>query len=463
MQQKDYGGKKVFRFKDLIKKVINLFKHDDLKKVIGASPQITDSMLQKIELWRNVYQRKAPWCDDYIKSLGLEQGICREFADVTLSELECNVSNEKLNNILQKCLAMLSENLQSGLALGSFILKPLGKDKAEFVTADKFIPLSFNADGSLSGVVFISTKKENENSFYRRFEFHELTQAGLRIKNVAYHSTTESELGKPCELSNVPEWKNLIPEVVYPVDRVDFGYYRNPIKNEIDGSFCGVSIFESAIDLIKDADIQYGRLNWEFESGERVIHVDMTALQASPVTGIDGKQHYKLPQLNKRLYRGLNLDINDGDLYKEFSPTFRDENIINGLEQIKRAIEFNVGLSYGDLSNVNVVEKTATEIKNAKQRKYNRVNAIENNLKKCLEDFCFGLAFYNGLTTSGYEFNCNFSDSILTDEETERKQDLQDVSIGALPLWKYIMKWQGLSEKEAKAQALETKAPEVLE
>ena len=89
---------------------------------------------------------------------------------------------------------------------------------------------------------------------------------------------------------------------------------------------------------------------------------------------------YTTPNLNKRLYKGLNLQTGDNtELYKEFSPAFRDDNIINGLEQHKRAIEFAVGLAYGDLSNTQVVEKTATEIKHAKQRKYNRVNAIEKN------------------------------------------------------------------------------------
>ena len=87
----------------------------------------------------------------------------------------------------------------------------------------------------------------------------------------------------------------------------------------------------------------------------------------------------------------------------------------------------------------------------SKERKYNRVNAIENNLKKCLEDFCFGLAFYNGLTKSGYEFICNFSDSILTDEKSKRNQDMQDVAIGALKLWEYRMKWYNEDEKTAKA------------
>ena len=64
--------------------------------------------------------------------------------------------------------------------------------------------------------------------------------------------------------------------------------------------------------------------------------------------------------------------------------------------------------------------------------RYNRVNAIEEKLEECLRDFVAGLAFYNKMYRSGYELSCKFSDSILTDEESERQQDRQDVSMGVM-------------------------------
>lgn len=126
-----------------------------------------------------------------------------------------------------------------------------------------------------------------------------------------------------------------------------------------------------------------------------------------------------MARLNKRLYRGLELDAGkDQELLKEYSPELRDEAYKRGLEEVKREIEFIVGLAYGDLSDVQEVSKTATEIKVSKQRKYNRVNAIEEKLEECLRDFVAGLAFYNKMYRSGYELSCKFSDSILTDEES---------------------------------------------
>lgn len=458
MQQTDYGGVKVFNILEFIKRVIKVFTKSDISRIIGREIAIPDEVMGNIKKWNDMYIGKACWVDDYIKSIGLEKGICREFADCTLCELESQVSNDKLNEMYQKSLVMLNENLQTGLALGSFCLKPIGEDKAEFVTADKFIPLSFSSDGKPDCIVFISNKRVSDNSFYRRFELHEIVNGKLHITNKAFYTHSGSELGTECNLNEVYEWANLEPDVYYDIDRMDFGFYRNPIKNNSDDKFFGVSVFDSAIEMIKCADTQFARLKWEYESGERAINVDSTALENTSKGA---------PKLNKRLYRGLNISSGiDNELYKEWSPQFRDENIINGLEQMKRSIEFSVGLAYGDLSAEQTKfndSKTATEIRHTKQRKYNRINAIETNLKDCLEDFVFGLAFYNKLTTSGYEFTCNFKDSILTDEQTEREQDIKDISIGALPLWKYIMKWQGLSEEEAKAQALEGSDNTVLE
>nr|DAI71465.1 MAG TPA: portal protein [Caudoviricetes sp.] len=187
-----------------------------------------------------------------------------------------------------------------------------------------------------------------------------------------------------------------------------------------------------------DADMQFGRLDWEFESGERAIYIDPAALK-------DGKTD----RLNKRLYRAVDVDMGDEELFKDFSPTLRQSDITDGLNTYLRMIEFAVGLAYGDLSNPETVAKTATEVKSAKDRKYNTVSAIQKQLRYCLDDLVYALAFYNSLTTSGYTFVCDFKDSILTDEETERKQDIQDLSLGILRPDEYRAKWYGEDIKTA--------------
>ena len=391
---------------------------------------------------------RAAWTTDYVKSLKIEDGICREFADAVLVEMETGIDNERLDEIYKKCITDLNENLQGGIGLGSMIIKPLGQNTAEFVTSDKFIPISFGEDGKPNDVGFLTVKKVGSNNYYTRFERHYFTNGNLTIESKCYHSQNQSHIGSQCDLSEVEEWSNINPgPIIYNgMAQMDFGYYRNPVKNNVDDSKCGVSIFESAKDLIRKADVQAARLDWEYESGERAIHVDNRALKK----GKNGK--FGMAKLNERLYRGLDIDDGkDKELLKEYSPDMRDESYERGLEKYYRSIEFNVGLAYGDLSDVQEVEKTAAEVKVSKARKYNRVTAIQGKLRDCLEDFAAGLAFYNGLYTSGYEFTCKFNDSILTDEETERQQDRNDVAMGVMQLWEYRAKWYNEDETTAKA------------
>lgn len=436
------------KIKKFWKGIRQMFGYTTIKTIVGKDVALSNAMIDAINDWQRMLNGQADWITDYVTSLRIESGICREFADAVLVEMETSISNERLDKVYQRCIADLNENLQDGIGLGSLIIKPLGPDGAEFVTADNFVPISFRDDGTPNDVGFLARKRIGENDYFTRFERHYLINGGLAIETKCFHSQSESDIGIVCSLEEVPEWSNIDPgPVIYPgMTQMDFGYYRNPIKNKIDGSKCGVSIFDSARELICKADVQGARLDWEFESGERAIHVDSRALKKGQSGG-----RFGLGKLNKRLYRGLELeDGKDKELLKEYSPEMRDEAFKRGLEERKREIEFVVGLAYGDLSDVQTVEKTAAEVKASKARKYNRVTAIQGNLKTCLENFAAGLAFYNGLYTSGYEFNCKFNDSILTDEETERQQDRQDVSMGVMSHLEYRMKWYNEDESTAK-------------
>ena len=433
--------------KRIWKGIMRMFGYTTLKNIVGKDITLSDRMIDAINEWKRMMNGEADWITDYVESLKIEEGICREFADATLIEMETRISIDSLDKKYQKAIVDLNENMQEGLGLGSFVLKPIGNSGSEFVSADKFVPITFGDDGKPLDIGFLTVKRVGQNDYFTRFERHYFTNGNLTIENKCFHSQDPSDIGQTCSLEEVPEWATINPgPVIYPgMQQMDFGYYRNPIKNRIDGSACGVSIFEAAKGRIRKADIQGARLDWEYDSGERAIHVDDRALKKDRKTG-----RFGMAKLNKRLYRGLNLDDGkDKELYKEYSPEMRDEAYKRGLEEYKREIEFIVGLAYGDLSDAQEVEKTATEIKISKARKYNRVTAIQSNLEECLEDFAAGLAFYNGLYMSGYEFMCKFNDSILTDEESERQQDRQDVSMGVMSHLEYRMKWYNEDEETA--------------
>lgn len=417
-----------------------MFPLKDIKQALGVKLAITDDMMQSIEMWQKCFAGQAFWLSDSVISLRLEQAITREFANITLNEMTASISNDKLQKIFETATEDLNSELQSGLATGAMVIKPLGGDKVQYISANAFVPIEFDARHRLVKVIFPEFKKIGDN-YYTRLEYHSLdTEKGLTITNTAYVSASEGQLGREIPLAAVDEWTSLPNAVTYPAMlRPAFGYFRTPIKNTIDGSSCGVSVYANDINLIRKIDTQFGRLDWEFESGERAIHVDAAAFKK------EGTE-----KLNKRLYKAVDVDLGDNELFKDFSPAIRQSDITDGLNTYLRRLEFSVGLAYGDLSDPDTVAKTATEILSAKNRKYNTVSAIQKQLKYCLDDLVYALAFYNSLTTSGYTFVCDFKDSILTDEQTERTQDIQDLSLGIMRPDEYRMKWYGEDEKTAK-------------
>lgn len=417
-----------------------MFPLKDIKQALGVKLAITDDMMQSIEMWQKCFAGQAFWLSDSVISLRLEQAITREFANITLNEMTASVSNDKLQKIFETATEDLNSELQSGLATGAMVIKPLGGDKVQYISANAFVPIEFDARHRLVKVIFPEFKKIGDN-YYTRLEYHSLDKdKGLTITNTAYVSASEGQLGREIPLAAVDEWASLPNAVTYTAMlRPAFGYFRTPIKNTIDGSSCGVSVYANDINLIRKIDTQFGRLDWEFESGERAIHVDAAAFKK------EGTE-----KLNKRLYKAVDVDLGDNELFKDFSPAIRQSDITDGLNTYLRRLEFSVGLAYGDLSDPDTVAKTATEILSAKNRKYNTVSAIQKQLKYCLDDLVYALAFYNSLATSGYTFVCDFKDSILTDEQTERTQDIQDLSLGIMRPDEYRMKWYGEDEKTAK-------------
>ena len=286
--------------------ISRMLSKSDIKGVYGIDIAVTDSMIRAIDKWDRMYAGKA--APKGVHSLRLEHAVVREFANTAINEMALKVSNDKLDAIMKNVLENLNKNLQRGLATGAMIIKPLGADKVQYVPQSQFIPVEYDVNGRLIKVIFPEIKRMGDNDYRIRLEYHALDhEKGLTITNRAFRSNDGVSLGAEIPLTAVSEWAELIPKIAYPLMlRPSFGYYVNPIDNTVDGSHSGASVFAGAEEVIRKADIQFGRLDWEFESGERAIDVDEAVLR--PVTDpFTGKKRAEMPKLNERLFRGVNV------------------------------------------------------------------------------------------------------------------------------------------------------------
>lgn len=368
----------------------------------------------------------------------------------------------------------LRRQLEYGIAKGGFVIKPyvvIPKETDteegepakphiyfDYVQAGAFYPLAFDGSQRMTEAAFIQ-RKVDKDTIYTRLEHHSLSGNVVTVKNRAFKSMNtsmqtnnlESELGTEIKLTDVPEWSSLEPETkIKDVDRLLFAYFKMPEANTIDPySPLGVSGYSRAVSLIKQADLQYSRLLWEFEGGELAIDVDRDAL--TELTDLKGVSHTVNPQLQARLFRPI--DLGESNTYEVFNPTFREQAIINGLNTILMRVEDVCGLSRGTIADVAAEARTATELKILKQRSYAANADIQAALEDALRDVVYIMDVYcilYELTADGeYDVSFEWDDSIITDVDTELGKRITLMQNGLASKVETRMWYYGETERQA--------------
>lgn len=448
------------RLKKVIKGVVyNMLNRIDIAKELNIEIAMNDNMANAINLWSNMYNNSPPWINDEVVPLGIPGAIANELARLATIEFKSEINNnEGLNEIYQELIDALRINTEYACAKGGLIFKPYfnGKNiEIDLIHQDNFLPISYNAIGEITAAVFLEYKIIGDKK-YTRLEYHDFKEGNYTIKNIAYVKSNlvkDNSLGKRTILASVPEWSQLQEEItINNITRPLFSYFKIPQANAIDvNSPLGVSCYAKASDLIKEADKQYSRILWEYEATEIAIN----ASESLFVRKEDGT--YELPKGKERLYRIFPWEDREGKRNLDtFSPDIRDSNLFNGLNNILRKVEFNCGLAYGTLSDINDVSKTATEIKTSRQRSYSTVKDIQKSLEKALKDLIVSmndLATLYKLNVSPIDIDKDVSfdwdDSLVLDKDSELESMRNDVAAGILRPEIYLAKKYGVSEDEA--------------
>lgn len=437
---------------------------------------INDLMERSIELWSDMYQNNPPWKSKNVSCMGIPGAIANELARLVTIEFKSEISdNEFLNEEYKKVLKDLKTSCEYACAKGGLIFKPYVNEdhiEVDIIQMDNFFPVSYKKN-EITAAIFLESKVIGKKQ-YTRVEYHSLEDGIYTIKNTAFEKTNiinSNTLGKQVSLSIIPEWEDLEEETtIKNMDKPLFSFFRIPLANQIDpNSPLGVSVYSKAKDLIEEADKQYSRILWEYEGTELAVNADESLFRLNPNTKLP-----ELPEGKERLYRTFdfeNVKLESQQMLETFSPNIRDSSLFNGLNQLLRRIEFNCGLAYGTLSDINDTDKTATEIKASKQRSYSTVKDIQKALQIALMDLveCMYILskLYNLQTGNFNKENISFDwdDSIILDKDSELAAMREDVAAGILKPEIYLAKKYGVSEEEAKKlmpnieDSIKTKSP----
>lgn len=440
-----------------------IFPIKSVNEAFKIEVPVNTEMNAAIARWHNLYVGKPDYIKDGdYKTMLLPSAVASELARLVTIEMKSEIaidkegsSNDERTVFLNKCYQEVVEQLriqtEYALAKGGIVFKPYLDDGfivVDFVQADKFAPLGFNSRGEITSCVFLEQLIIDKYK-YTRLELHELSGTTYIVQNKAYKKAVDDisdSFGQIISLQSVAPWSMLSDAVsIENVEKPLFSYFKVPLANTIDpSSNLGVSVFSRAEKLIHQADEMWNRINWEFESKETALDISESMV---PLTGV-------LPKREERLYRRHEIDKQgDDSFYNIFSPEIRDSSYFNGLNKIIQRIEFNCGLAYGTLSDVQEVEKTAEEIKSSKQRSYGTVSDIQKSLQKALSNLIYAMDVYCSLykLAPPGQFGTSFEwdDSIIVDAKTEGAIMLQEISAGLIKPELYLMRRYGVTEEQA--------------
>lgn len=398
------------RIRQVIRKMLG---KENIRDAIGVDVAVSDKMAREIDLWSKMYKNQPPWKRKELKLCGLPAAIAGEFARLVTLELKTEITGNKfLNDEYQTVIDNIRTYTEYACAKGGLAMKPYVSDghiEVDMVQADRFFPVKFNSRGEVIAAVFMETVTIGKQ-VYTRLEYHRHDE-----KTATYYIINKA-------------------------------FVRQDLDNVDDSSPLGVSVYSRAVDDIKEADYQWTRILWEFEGSELAIDGDVSLFKRKE------NGEFDLPKGKERLFRMMDFD-DDKEQYKVFAPPIRDKSLINGFNAILRRVEFNSGLAYGTLSDLNTVDKTAEEIKTSKQRSYSTVSDIQKALQKALEQLIYAMDVIAQLSNLNggkkYEVSFDWDDSIVIDKEQELQSMQQDATAGLIRKEIYIAAKYGVSEEEA--------------
>lgn len=403
-----------------------------IKEKLDVDIALSEPMLSALETWSAMYENRAEWLNDTIVSANLAAGISSEIARLVTIEMKIKIEGSPRADYLAEQFVKVSDRIREAVELGSakggIILKPYisGKNlNVDFVQADQFFPVQFDNNGNITSCIFADQRMVGDKQ-YTRLEHHTLEGTNYTVINKAFRSLTKDILGTEIPLSTLPDWEDLEEEAtIKNIEKPLFGYFKYPLANNIDTSSpLGVSCYSRAVEQIKQADTQWSDFLWEFESGRRALFIDILAF------GKDSSGKAILP--HKRLYRTIESGSAEGEFFQEWSPDFREANILKGFDSILKQIEFLCGLAYGSISDPNTVDKTATEIKTSKQRSYSTIVDVQKSLTKALDALLYAMdvwATLGKLAPKGkYTATYDYDDSVIVDRDMQFQEDLRLVT-----------------------------------
>ena len=186
--------------------------------------------------------------------------------------------------------------------------------------------------------------------YYTLLERRTLGADGLlTVTNRLFRSGSRTAPGREVSLQSHPAYARLPQRYTYPQSLGGVGLVRlkMPMTNCVDGSREGVSVYAPAVELMEAIAENEAQLRREFQNGKSRLVVSRDMLSGG--------------QLKDDVFVALD-ESPDAVGITVFAPALREQSYLNRQQAYLRSMENVIGLKRGLLSQVEAVDRTATEI-----------------------------------------------------------------------------------------------------
>lgn len=327
-------------------------KNYEYQQAFGAWDKTSESMQTALKHWLRLYYN-AEKTKEKDPSQRIAYTVVQKIMRTVFSEYSADCGQGFYKTVAETLGSQKKKAMQQALITGTCFIKPCPVAGGfEFSLIPRQNVLIFGRD-TAGNVTDMGTAEKTVQGrwYYTLLERRRLDEKGLlTIENRLYRSLNDSTLGQQVSLQELDVYKDLPAKYTFsePLGGIGIVAMQTPMFNCVDGSADSVCVYAAAAGLIDLIDRNEAQLAGEFDRGQSRIIASKDMLDEND-------------RLSANLFVGLDEDPETVGL-TIFAPQLREQSYIARKQEYLRSVESVIGLQRGMLSDVNVQERTATEV-----------------------------------------------------------------------------------------------------
>lgn len=423
-----------------------------------------------IDKWRRIYRDDPEWRQTakgglfsrgkrQLLRLNMAKVLCDNLAALTFSE-QCEITldrpeyQEYINSALNAngFWKQLPELLSKSYAMGGGVLKCYlsgGKPRIDYITADRFVPVSWDGSGVQSGI--LSGTYTRGEDYFHLLEFMQPGRSEFKL----FKAASDSEIGRECPLAEMfPDLQN---PVVYEGGKPVFAYFRPFVSNNSDYDVpLGMSVYANCTDTLRALDTVFDSFQREFVLGKKRIIVPSSCVQT--IIDPDTAEAVRYFDADDEAFIALRHEDGESLKITDNTTELRIEQHVSAINAYLNILCMQTGLSAGTFSfDVQLGMKTATEIISQESKTARTVKSNKNLLSETIETIVHALiqlgVMSGELSRHEYSVTVTMPDGIITDDDTNIDRVVKLYSAGLISRKKALMDIYRVDENTAEELA----------